>query len=428
MKTQIEQLSLLGGTPAFSDALHVGRPNIGDRHRLFARINELLDRRWLTNNGPYVQEFEQGIADRLGVAHCVAMCNGTAALEVAIRALGLSGEVIVPSFTFVATAHALQWLGIRPVFCDVDPVSHTADVRSIMDCITPRTTGLLGVHLWGRPCDIDGLTCIADQHRIKLLFDASHAFDNSYNGRSIGNFGDAEVFSFHATKVLNSFEGGAVVTNNRDLAARMRSMRNFGYGPPDEIVDVGTNAKMSEVSAAMGLTGLEGLDDVIAVNRQHYERYSSQLSDIPGITLLSYNENERNNCQYIVLEIDWQRTGIHRDDLIRLLRAENVFARRYFFPGCHRVEPYRSLRLENGRPLPETERLSLRTLCLPTGPSLHARDVDVICQILRFSVSHASELVGRISRRLTPESERTVSVNGAPSDRRIPPSTRIRSH
>jgi dTDP-4-amino-4,6-dideoxygalactose transaminase len=208
----------------------------------------------------------------------------------------------------------------------------------------------------------------------------------------------------------------------------MRSMRNFGYGPPDEIVSAGTNAKMSEVAAAMGLTGLEGLDEVIAVNRQHYERYRRQLSGIPGIALLSYSENERNNCQYIVLEIDSQRTGIDRDDLMQLLRAENVFARRYFFPGCHRVEPYRSLRLDDASSLSETERLSLRTLCLPTGPSLASRDIDVICQILRLAVSHASELAGRMSRRLKPESERTVSVNGVPCDKQIRPSTRTRLH
>lgn len=428
MKTRIEQLALFGGAPSFSEVLHVGRPNLGDRQRLLTRINDLLDRRWLTNNGLYVREFEQRIADRIGVAHCVAMCNGTAALEVAIRALGLSGEVIVPSFTFVATAHALQWLGIKPVFCDVNPLTHTADPDSVIRCITPRTTGILGVHLWGIPCDIAALAGIADQHRIKLLFDASHAFDNSYEGKSLGNFGDAEVFSFHATKVLNTFEGGAVVTNNTDLATRMRSMRNFGYGPPDEIVSVGTNAKMNEISAAMGLTGLESFDEVVATNKRHYERYRKQLADLPGVTLLSYNENERNNYQYVVLEIDEPRIGISRDELIRVLRAEKAFARRYFFPGCHRVEPYRSLYSESVGSLPETERLSQRTLCLPTGPSLNCDNVDEICQILRLVVSHASELTGRISRKLTPESERTVIVNGAQSGKRIPPSTRTRSH
>src|SRR6185369_3387994 len=204
---------------------------------------------------------EQRVAKMLGVRHCIAMCNATVALEITIRALGLTGEVLVPSFTFIATAHALQWQQIIPVFCDVDPETHCLNPRSVEKMITPRTTGIIGVHLWGRGCDIGSLSEIARSNGLKLLFDAAHAFGCSYEGRMIGGFGDAEVFSFHATKFFNTFEGGAVTTNDDDLAEKIRLMKNFGFAGYDQVIYLGTNGKMSEVSAAMGLTSLESLDD-----------------------------------------------------------------------------------------------------------------------------------------------------------------------
>ena len=308
-KLQRSDLAVHGGSPAFAEAIHVGRPNIGDRERLFSRINDLLDRRWLSNNGKYVVEFERRIAETISVAHCVAMSNATASLEIAIRALGLSGEVLVPSFTFVATVNALQWHGLTPVFCDIDLASHTIDFRAAERRITPRTTGILGVHLWGHPCSIDQLADLAKRHNLKLLFDASHAFGCSYKKRMIGNFGNAEVLSFHATKFLNTFEGGAIVTNDDDLASKVRLMRNHGFSGLDEVACVGTNAKMSEVSAAMGITGLESLEDFVAINRRHYEQYQQELSGIPGISLVPYNEDKRCNYQYVVIEVDGEQPG-----------------------------------------------------------------------------------------------------------------------
>jgi dTDP-4-amino-4,6-dideoxygalactose transaminase len=276
VKTKLEDLALLGGPAAFAETLHVGRPNIGNRQRLLTRINDMLDRRWLTNHGVYVAELEQRLAEYLAVKHCIAMCNGTVALEIAARALGLSGEVIVPAFTFVATAHALQWQEITPVFCDVDPQTHNLDPHRIEALITPRTTGIVGVHVWGQACDVDALTAIARRHDLRLMFDAAHAFGCSYGGRMIGNFGDAEVFSFHATKFFNTFEGGAVTTNDDALAAKIRLMHNFGFAGLDNVIYIGTNGKMSEVSAAMGLTGLESLEEFIAVNRRNYQHYHQQ--------------------------------------------------------------------------------------------------------------------------------------------------------
>jgi dTDP-4-amino-4,6-dideoxygalactose transaminase len=398
MKSSLEDLAIFGGRPAFTELLHVGRPNIGNRERLLERINDLLNRRWLTNEGPYVQEFERRVAEIAGVPHCIATCNGTVALEIGIRAAGLAQEVIVPSFTFVATAHALQWQGITPVFCDVDPSTHTVDPRRIEDLITSRTTGIIGVHLWGRPCCVGELTEIARHRGLKLLFDAAHAFGGSHQGRMIGGFGDAEVFSFHATKFVNSFEGGAIVTADSDLAGRARMMRNFGFVDYDDVRYVGTNGKMAEVAAAMGLTSLESMSDFMEVNRRNYELYRTRLRGIEGLSVLSYDGSERCNYQYIVLEIDEQEAGLGRDLLQQILHRENVLARRYFYPGCHRMEPYRSSFPAARTMLPQTERLVQRVLSLPTGTAMGPEEIGTICDVVRFSLARASEITARLGR------------------------------
>lgn len=396
-KDCVAGLALFGGTPAFSEPLHVGRPNIGDRSRLLERINDLLDRRWLTNNGVYVQDLEHKIEDLVGVKHCVAMCNATVALEIASRAAGLTGEVIVPSFTFIATPHSLQWQEITPVFCDVDARTHNLDPACVEQLITPRTTGIIGVHVWGRPCDTDALEHIARRRGLKLLFDAAHAFGCSHQGRMIGGFGDAEVFSFHATKFFNTFEGGAVVTDDDELAAKMRLMKNFGFAGYDNVVYIGTNGKMPEVAAAMGLTSLENLNDFVGVNHTNYHEYRRQLQGVPGVRLLSYDETERCNYQYVVLEVDEEVTRIGRDDILKILMAENVLARRYFYPGCHRMEPYRSYFPHAGLLLPETERLTKRILVLPTGTAVGPGEIRTICRIIRFVVSHGAEVQPRLA-------------------------------
>lgn len=395
----LDKLSIFGGQPLFQNKLHVGRPNIGNRTHLLERINDMLDRRWFSNNGPFVQELEQRIADLLGVKHCVAMCNGTVALEIAIRAAELKGEVIVPSFTFVATAHALQWQEITPVFCDIDPQTHTINPWRVEAMITPRTTGIIGVHLWGQPCNVEALEEIAQKHHLKLMFDASHAFSCSYKGRMIGNFGDAEVFSFHATKFFNTFEGGAVVTNNDELANKIRLMKNFGFAGYDNVTYIGTNGKMNEVSAAMGLTSLESIEEFTTINYQNYKHYQAEISNIPGISLFTFNESERCNYQYIVLEINEEETKISRNHLLKILHAENVIARRYFYPGCHRMEPYRSYFPHAGLLLPETEKLSQRVMILPTGTNITENHIKSICEIIRFSITNGIQIQERLEAK-----------------------------
>ena len=380
-----KSLAIFGQPPAFDKPVHVGTPNIGSRQQLIRRVEDLLDRRWLTNAGPYVIEFEKRLAQYLGVKHAIAMCNATVALEIAIRAVGLKGEVIIPSFTFIATAHALQWQEITPVFADIDPATHNLSPEAVERMITPRTSGIIGVHVWGRACAVDALTDIARQHKLKLLFDAAHAMACSHGGKMIGNFGQAEVLSFHATKFLNTFEGGAIVTNDDELNAKVRLMKNFGFAGYDNVIYLGTNGKMNEVSAAMGITGLESIDEFVTVNKRNYECYRKELAGIPGVELMPYDARERGNYQYVVAEIDGERAGVSRDELVKVLHAENVLARRYFYPGCHRMEPYRSLFPNAARLLPNTDHVASRVLVLPTGTAVAEEDVRVISRIIRLA-------------------------------------------
>jgi dTDP-4-amino-4,6-dideoxygalactose transaminase len=414
---RLGEMAIGGGRPAFAEKLHVGRPNIGDRARLLERINGILDRRWLTNNGCQVQEFEQRVAEIAGVKHCIATCNGAVALEIVIRALDLKGEVIVPAFTFVATAHALQWQEITPVFADIDPATHLLDPESVERMITPRTSAILGVHLWGQGCEVGALEAVARRRGLKLLFDAAHAFGCTHRGRMIGSFGDAEVFSFHATKFVNCLEGGAVVTNDDELARRVRLMKNFGFLGYDKVDYVGTNGKLDEFSAAMGLTSLESMDRFVAANRRNYLLYREGLAGLPGITLLPPEEGERCNHQYVILEIAAGDCPISRDDLLDLLWTENVLARRYFYPGCHRMEPYRSHFPHAGMLLPNTELVASRVLVMPTGETIGAAEIATICEIIRLGVEHAGE-VGRRLKECQLEVHPKLRLPDHPAPRR----------
>jgi dTDP-4-amino-4,6-dideoxygalactose transaminase len=387
-------LAILGNPPAFSEPLHVGCPNIGDRRRLIARINAALDRRWLTNGGPLVEEFEAAVAAVAGASECVVTSNGTAALELAIRALGMSGRVIVPSFTFSATIHALTWQRIEPVFADIDPLTLNIAPAEVERLMTPEVTGIIGVHLWGRGCDVESLSAIANEHRIPLLFDAAHAFGCSYHQRPIGSFGDAEIFSFHGTKFINSFEGGAIVTDSYELAERLRLMRNFGFAGYDDVIHAGTNGKMNEAEAAMGLTNLESMSVFIDRNRSNHDLYSQLINTIPGLNVLTYDPSEHQNYQYVVVDVQPEVCGLSRDQLLQVLFSENVLARRYFYPGAHRMTAFREF--APVRPLPVTESFCSRLLLLPTGMAIDDAAVQSVCEIIRIAIERAPEVVSQI--------------------------------
>lgn len=381
----LRDLAINGAPPAFAEPLHVGWPNIGDRESFFRYATEIFERRWLSNNGPLVQELEKRVADFHRAKNCIAMCNGTIALEVAIRALDMAGEVILPSYTFVATAHSLNWQGIKPVFADIDPATHCLDPDAVRRMITPRTSGIIGVHLWGRSAPVEALQKIADEHGLQLMYDAAHAFGCSYGGSMVGNFGRCEVLSFHATKFFNTFEGGAVLTNDDELAEKMRLMRNFGFAGLDNVIHRGTNGKMIEIAAAMGLVNLDAIDRVIAANKNNYECYCAELVGLPGISLIKFDDAQRNNYQYVVMEV-CEECPVSRDSLIEALHAENILARKYFWPGCHNMEPYHTLDPRAGLALEKTNLIAERVVVLPTGSSMTKEMVKVVSAVVRTLV------------------------------------------
>ncbi len=368
--------AILGASPAFEETLHVGKPNMPDRARFLARMEQVFDGGRLTNFGPQVLELEAAIAQLAGTRYCVSTCNATVALELAVAALGMRGEVIVPSFTFVATAHALWRQGVRPVFCDIDPRTHCLDPACVEAAITPRTTGILAVHLWGNPGDTAALQEVADRHGLKLLYDAAHALGCATQAQALGSFGNAAVFSLHATKVVHAFEGGAIVTDDTELAARLRLMTNFGFIGEDDVRHLGTNGKMSEVSAAMGLTSLESMRTVTNHNARLYEAYARGIADVPGVSLMPRGVEAADNYHYIVVEVDAADGALTRDELVSALRLENVMARRYFHPGCHRMQPYRDMTPPATQCLPVTEAVSARVMILPAGLALNETDVQ----------------------------------------------------
>lgn len=386
------EVALLGSKPAFAEVLQVGRPNIPDRSAFLSRINRMLDNKQLTNFGPMALELENKIAEVAGARHCVATCNGTVGLELAIGALGMQGEVIVPSFTFIATTHALWRQNIRPVFCDVDPETHCLDPRRVREAITSATTGILGVSLWGDYSGEEELRSIADEHGIKLLLDSAHSFGCGRERAGCGIVSDAEVFSLHATKCIHAIEGGAIVTDDDALAKRLRLMVNFGFAGEDTVTYLGTNGKMCEATAAMGLTSIEAKDRIFEQNRMNYLAYMDGLSNVSGIKVRARSPQDRHNFHYVVCEIDSSTAGLTRDELIAALRLENVVARRYFFPGCHRMEPYASLFPNSKKELPVTEAVAGRVMVLPNGLSVSRENVARLTERISSIVYRAPEV------------------------------------
>lgn len=384
------RLAICGGEPRFATPRHVGTPTIPDRAALHARLDEMLDARRLTNDGPFVREFEARLSRLNGGVEVVAVCNATVGMQMLLKALDLRGEVILPSFTFIATAHACLWEGLEPVFADVERGSHTLDPECVARQLSPETAAIVGVHLWGRMSRIRELEAIARARGVPLVFDAAHALGCTHQGVPMGRLGTASVVSFHATKFVQSLEGGAILTADRDLADRLRLLRNFGFQGFDNVVSLGTNAKMNEVCAAMGLGSLEALDTLIATNRANRAAYRRVLAGLPGLALYEYDEREANNFQYLIVEVDPLACPFSRDELVAILQAENVIARRYFTPGCHRSMPYRARPRRGTDRLPVTEALCDVLVALPTGAGVSRADIEEIGGILHTACATAA--------------------------------------
>lgn len=395
MSKGLSDLAAFGGTPLFKMPRHANAPHFPGRSEFMKRVGSIFDSNWFTNDGPEVVELERQISSFLGVKHCVLTSNGTLGLQLLARALSLQGEVIVPSFTFIATAHAMEWEGVKPVFCDVRADSMAMDPEHCRRLISSETQAILAVHLWGSGCDVYELESIARKHGLFLLFDAAHAFGCSVDGRKIGSFGDAEVFSFHATKVFHTFEGGAVTTNSEELAASLRRMRNFGFTGLDRVESIGINAKMHEVSAAAGLANLAVFNHTVLKSKAVFDAYKSGLDDLGEVKMCDTAINGESNYHYVVCKVDPENCLLSRDTIVDLLVAENVLARRYFHPGCHRSAPYSAIHQDD---LPITEMLSASIIVLPAGAAMEPEWATAICSKLRLIFECSEAIRSRLEK------------------------------
>lgn len=382
-------LACLGGEPAFNRPIPVGQLYFPSWERYEQAMAGIVERGWYTNHGPLAREFEHRLAEFFGVRHAIAVTNATVGLIMALKCLGLEGKVVVPGFTFVASAQSATWAGLEVEFCDVDPITHQLTTETLRSALDADVSAILAVNLWGGTCRPSEIAAFARERELKLVFDSAHGAGVPYAGTPLGSFGDAEVFSFHATKVLSATEGGCVCTNDDELAARLRNMRSsYGAGPP-AAVPLTSNGRFSEAQAAIGLMSL----DDFPVNRAHNERifeiYRDGLREIEGLSMVEPADTDRSNYQYAVVEVDEGAFGLSRDALLRALHSEKVIARRYFHPGVHRTVPY-DADPERWQ-LPVTDSLCGRLLQLPIGALLDEDDAGQLVELLtRIDASHTA--------------------------------------
>lgn len=366
---------------AFENPICVTRPFLPPLDRFCESLKDIWDSGLLTNNGPVLQRFRRKLTEFLETESMSLFNNGTLALQIGLQALGITGEVITTPFTFVATSHALHWNGIRPVFVDIESEYYTLDPANAERAITPRTTAILAVHVYGHPCNIDALADIARRHRLRLIYDAAHAFGVKVDGAPIGRFGDVSMFSFHATKLFHSLEGGMLTYSDPALGSTLEYLKNFGFQNEVEVVMRGTNAKMNELQALMGEMVLQHLPEIIDTRRSIYHRYQERLSQVPGIKLVpALPPGVDYNYAHMSIEVHQPEFGMSRDSLYDTLKQYNVFTRRYFYPLICDFVCYRNISLTD--PLTVARTVADRILTLPIFYDLALADVDRICDLI----------------------------------------------
>ena len=366
----------------FDEPIYVTRPMLPDLEDVFRELQGIWASRWLTNNGPVHQAFEEEVRRHLKVPYLSLFNNGTIALLVAAGSLCLKGEVITTPFTFPATPHALFWNGITPVFCDIDETSMTIDPGKIEGLVTPATSAILGVHVFGTPCDTEAIQRIAARHGLKVMYDAAHAFDTEIDGVGIGSFGDVSMFSFHATKLFHTAEGGALTCNELDQKQRIDLMKNFGIRNEEEVAMPGINGKMNEIQAALGLVNLRLLEVEREKRRTIVDTYRRCLRGAEGVTITDLPSSTVNSYQYFVIRINRARFGTSRDEVYSRLRQFNVFARKYFYPLCSDYPCYRDLPSADPVKLPVAQKVVSEVLCLPLYGDLSVSSVERICAMI----------------------------------------------
>jgi dTDP-4-amino-4,6-dideoxygalactose transaminase len=365
------------------DPIYVTQPYLPPLAEFIPYLEEIWRTKTLTNMGDFHKSLEQELCNYLGVKHISLFSNGTLALVTALQAIRITGEVITTPFSFVATTHAIWWNGIRPVFVDIEPRFMNLDPSKIEAAITPQTTAILAVHVYGNPCQLDEMKRIADIYGLKLIYDACHAFGVKVGGSSVLNFGDLSVLSFHATKVFNTFEGGAIVCHDEQTKRRIDFLKNFGFADEVTVVAPGVNAKMNEVQAAFGLLQLKHISPVLERRRTLVRRYREGLSGVKGIEFLHDMDDVNHNYAYFPVLVDTKEYGRTRDELYDHLKNNNVFARRYFYPLISQFPAYRGLPSARAENLPVAERVSRQVLCLPLYPALQESQQDLIASLVR---------------------------------------------
>lgn len=369
---------VLGGTPLFSQMLDVVGPALPPLEAIAGRISDALATGRLTNNGVYVRQFEQACSEYLGVPHVVAFANGTLSLMMLLKGLGLRGKAVLPSFTYIASAHVLEWVGLQPVWADIDPDSYCITRETVEAVLDDDVSVIMAVPVFGVPCDVEGLQTLADARGIRLIYDSAHAFGSAVRGRNVGGFGAGESFSLHATKALPTGEGGLVSTHDADLAEWLRASRVFGdYGDHDTRF-AGLNAKMTEFAALLGLEGLAGYPAMLEKRRLVARAYRDGLADLPGLRFQALAEGCDSTYQNVSVVVDSEAFGLTRDELCAALDADNVMARKYFWPPAHCHAAYRTAAVEETR-LPVTMAVSSSILCLPMHP---AKPIDVTLRVV----------------------------------------------
>jgi len=363
--------------------IYVTEPSLPPLKEFLPYLEQIWESKWLTNNGPFHQKFEKALCDYLGVKHISVFANGTLALITALQALNISGEVITTPFSFVATTHALNWNGIKPVFCDIEPKTMNLDSEKIESHITPQTTAILPVHVYGNPCNMEKIEKIADIYGLKVIYDAAHAFGVKKNGKTILNHGDLSILSFHATKVFNTFEGGAIISKNEKMKKRIDFLKNFGFAGEVTVVGPGINAKMNEFQAALGLLQLNSFDKQVKKRKKIANYYRDNLNNIKGLKIFNDIKGVLHNYSYFPILIDSVEFGKSRNNVYEELKKNQIFARRYFYPLISSFPTYRDLKSANPDKLPIAQKISEQVLCLPIYPHLEDDVVVLICNLIK---------------------------------------------
>lgn len=391
MKKQRKVPAVLGGRAVFSSPLPITTPTISASQSMLRAIGRVVNSRQLTN-GNEVRKFEKAIERYLGVRHAIALGSCTSGLMLILRVLGLRGEVILPSFTFHATAHAIIWNGLKPVFVDCDPETYNINPREAEKAITPKTAAIMAVNIFGNSADIEALGKIARKHGLKLIFDSAHAFGTKYQGKNAGGFGTAESFSLSPTKLLTAGEGGIVTTNDDELAAKIKMGRNYGDPGSYDPEFSGLSSRMGELNAILGMFSLNTLEKNVKRRNRAANLYRKHLSNIPGLSFQKINEGDRSSYKDLSILVDRSVFGLSRDQIYTALLAENIIVKKYFYPPVHRIRAFRNC--QNRHKLPVTEKISDNSLSLPLFSHIDDESIETVCQAIG-DIYACRELIGQ---------------------------------